>query len=128
MRGGMREEKLLRVVGVGAALPLLPEAPDDPRNRRIAIIVLNKATEAAIKREGGIASERPRTNRELFAAPQQPPANAAAELPVESAPDAAAEVSPAHAGASGDAAAHTQTEPTIEHEVEPAPPASASHE
>ena len=51
VRGGMREEKLLRVVGVGAALPLLPESPDDPRNRRITIVVLNKATEAAIKRE-----------------------------------------------------------------------------
>jgi chemotaxis protein MotB len=72
--GGMREDKLLRVVGVGSALPLRPATPNDASNRRIAIVVLNKATEAAIKREGGIAGARISTNRELFAKPAGPAA------------------------------------------------------
>jgi chemotaxis protein MotB len=79
--GGMREDKVLRVVGVGSALPLRPEAPNDASNRRIAIVVLNKATEATIKREGGIASARISTNGELFAAPPPAPAPAPAPAP-----------------------------------------------
>ncbi len=82
--GGMREDKVLRVVGVGSALPLRPEAPNDPSNRRIAIVVLNKATEATIKREGGISSARISTNGELFAAPPPAPAPAPSPAPLPS--------------------------------------------
>jgi chemotaxis protein MotB len=64
--GGMGGEKVLRVVGVGSAIPLLPAAPDDPSNRRITIVVLNKATEATIRRDGGLANRRLPTNPELF--------------------------------------------------------------
>ncbi len=71
--GGMREAKVLRVIGVGSALPLKPEAPDDPSNRRITIVVLNKATENAIKREGGLGKGIAPTNPELFAAPDSGP-------------------------------------------------------
>jgi chemotaxis protein MotB len=73
--GGMREEKVLRVVGVGAALPLRPEAPEDPSNRRIEIVVLNKATEAAIESGGGMARRRLPTNAELFSAPREAASN-----------------------------------------------------
>ncbi|MHB8921198.1 MAG: flagellar motor protein MotB [Halothiobacillus sp.] len=38
---GYDEKKLLRVVGMADALPLLPDAPTDPRNRRISITVMN---------------------------------------------------------------------------------------
>jgi chemotaxis protein MotB len=115
--GGMREDKLLRVVGVGSALPLRPEAPDDPRNRRIAIVVLNKATEAAIKREGGLA-KRVSTNRELFAKPT-PPANAQPTAPMM--PPAQAPPTP-----SPELAGETATEmPAREAPAPIAPPASA---
>ncbi|MEZ5739179.1 MAG: flagellar motor protein MotB [Burkholderiaceae bacterium] len=38
--GGMAEDKVLRVVGMGSAMPLLPDEPRSPVNRRIAIVVL----------------------------------------------------------------------------------------
>ncbi|WP_407276574.1 flagellar motor protein MotB [Halothiobacillus sp. DCM-1] len=38
---GYDEKKLLRVIGMADALPLIPEDPADPRNRRISIIVMN---------------------------------------------------------------------------------------
>lgn len=38
---GYDEKKLLRVVGMADALPLIPDDPADPRNRRISIIVMN---------------------------------------------------------------------------------------
>jgi chemotaxis protein MotB len=48
--GGMDEAKVLRVVGLASIVPLNPEDPTDPVNRRISIIVLNKRTEDAIAR------------------------------------------------------------------------------
>lgn len=51
--GGMNEEKMLRVVGLAAANPLDNANPDNPINRRISIIVLNKQTENNILRESG---------------------------------------------------------------------------
>ena len=38
---GYDEKKLLRVIGMADALPLIPQDPADPRNRRISIIVMN---------------------------------------------------------------------------------------
>ncbi|MBM4385754.1 MAG: flagellar motor protein MotB [Deltaproteobacteria bacterium] len=69
VRGGMSEGKVMRVVGLGAAVPLLASEPNHPMNRRIAIVVLNKATEATIARDGGVAAVRVPTNRERFALP-----------------------------------------------------------
>ena len=77
--GGMGEAKVLRVVGMGSAMPLMPTAPNDPSNRRITIVVLNKATAAAIRQEGGLANTRLPTNPELFSA-------AAGDAPVPLAP------------------------------------------
>lgn len=42
---GMPEEKLARVVGMGSSLPLLPEDPLNPSNRRISILVMTKEAE-----------------------------------------------------------------------------------
>jgi chemotaxis protein MotB len=39
--GGMRPDKVVRVVGLGSMVPLAKSAPLDPMNRRIAIVVLN---------------------------------------------------------------------------------------
>lgn len=50
--GGMDEAKVLRVVGLAAAVPFNKEDPMDPVNRRISIIVMNKKAEEAITKEG----------------------------------------------------------------------------
>ena len=49
--GGLQEGKLLRVVGLGAAVPYVKDDPTSPINRRISIIVMNRKTEEAITRE-----------------------------------------------------------------------------
>jgi chemotaxis protein MotB len=47
--GGMRENKILRVVGLGSSLPLDVEDPLNPMNRRISLVVLNDKTERQIR-------------------------------------------------------------------------------
>jgi chemotaxis protein MotB len=47
--GGMRENKILRVVGLGSSLPLDPADPLNPMNRRISLVVLNDKTERQIR-------------------------------------------------------------------------------
>ena len=49
--GGLPENKIGRVVGLASTAMLNTEAPDDPSNRRISIIVMNKRTEEAIRQE-----------------------------------------------------------------------------
>jgi len=51
--GGMDEGKILRVVGVGSSIHLNDADPLDPMNRRISIIVMNRATEMKVVRELG---------------------------------------------------------------------------
>lgn len=50
--GGMAESKILRVVGLSSAVMLDDKDPNNPINRRISLIVLNKETEAAISSGG----------------------------------------------------------------------------
>lgn len=52
--GGMDENKMLRVVGLSSAVLLDKQNPLNPINRRISIIVMNKKTEDAITKEGGM--------------------------------------------------------------------------
>ncbi|MGR9013469.1 MAG: flagellar motor protein MotB [Gammaproteobacteria bacterium] len=48
-KGGLAEEKVLRVIGLSSSVPYSPTtAPLDPINRRISIIVMNKKTEQEI--------------------------------------------------------------------------------
>jgi chemotaxis protein MotB len=49
--GGLEDGKVLRVVGLGSAIPFDKENPNSPVNRRISIIVMNKKAEEAITRE-----------------------------------------------------------------------------
>jgi chemotaxis protein MotB len=49
--GGMKDEKVLRVVGLASAAPLDRKDPFNPINRRISIIVMNKRTEEAVMRD-----------------------------------------------------------------------------
>ncbi len=50
--GGLEEGKILRVVGLGSAVPFDRTNPNAPVNRRISIIVMNKKAEEAISKEG----------------------------------------------------------------------------
>ncbi len=49
--GGLEDGKVLRVVGLGSAIPFDQENPNDPVNRRISIIVMNRRAEEAITKE-----------------------------------------------------------------------------
>ena len=50
--GGLEAGKMVRVVGLADTIHLLPDDPMDPANRRISIIVLNKAAEDAMRGQG----------------------------------------------------------------------------
>jgi chemotaxis protein MotB len=52
VRGGMSDEKVLRVVGLGSAAHLDRKDPFNPINRRISILVMNKRTEEAVLHDG----------------------------------------------------------------------------
>ena len=55
--GGIEEDKILRVVGLGSSAPLDRADPHNPINRRISIIVLNQRAEKRILDDGGIMPE-----------------------------------------------------------------------
>lgn len=48
IRAGLKEQKIMRVVGLASSVHLDNNKPFDPTNRRISIIVMNKQTEEAI--------------------------------------------------------------------------------
>ncbi len=50
--GGLEDNKIIRVVGLGSAVLAKPDAPLDPANRRVTIVVLNKATRDRIGHDG----------------------------------------------------------------------------
>lgn len=51
--GGMREEKVLRVVGLSSAVLFDKEDSLNPINRRISVIVMNKKAEETAAKDGG---------------------------------------------------------------------------
>ncbi|MDP2359334.1 MAG: flagellar motor protein MotB [bacterium] len=53
LRGGLDPRKIGRVVGLASTALLLPDRPEDPMNRRITILVMNRRTEESIRKEGG---------------------------------------------------------------------------
>jgi len=55
-QGGLAEEKILRIAGLSDSIPYNPADPDDPMNRRISIIVMNKKTEQHVFQEAGTKS------------------------------------------------------------------------
>lgn len=52
--GGMLDEKVMRVVGLGSTVLFDKQDPYNPINRRISIVILNKRTEEAILADGKI--------------------------------------------------------------------------
>jgi chemotaxis protein MotB len=59
LAAGMDEKKVMRVVGLSAAVPLDAANPFAPLNRRISIVVLNRETEQAITKNGGALEPPP---------------------------------------------------------------------
>ncbi|MEQ1636892.1 MAG: flagellar motor protein MotB [Methylococcales bacterium] len=55
VKGGLAEEKMLRVIGLASSVPYNTKDPLDPMNRRISIIVMNRKTEGEILK--GMGSE-----------------------------------------------------------------------
>ncbi|MDR1312081.1 MAG: flagellar motor protein MotB [Burkholderiaceae bacterium] len=51
--GGMDESKVLRVVGLASSIMMDKSEPENPINRRISIVVMNKRTEDAILQQSG---------------------------------------------------------------------------
>ncbi|NCS66269.1 MAG: motility protein MotB [Hydrogenophilales bacterium CG03_land_8_20_14_0_80_62_28] len=51
--GGLEDGKIMRVVGLGSAVPFNKDNVNDPVNRRMSIIVMNRKAEEAITREAG---------------------------------------------------------------------------
>jgi chemotaxis protein MotB len=52
MLAGIDEGKIVRVVGLASSVHLNKDDARDPTNRRISIVVLNRKTEQALKRDG----------------------------------------------------------------------------
>ena len=51
--GGLMDEKIVRVVGLSSAVLFDKDQPQNPINRRISIIVMNKKAEEAAQQDGG---------------------------------------------------------------------------
>jgi len=56
--GGLRDNKVLRVTGVAAAMPFNRVDPADPANRRISVLVLNRKAQERIEDENRGPAER----------------------------------------------------------------------
>ena len=59
VHGGLADAKILRVVGLAAAVHLDRKDPFNPINRRISILVMNKHTEESLLRDGGSSLDVP---------------------------------------------------------------------
>ncbi len=51
--GGMTDDKIMRVVGLGSAVPMDAADPFNATNRRISIVVLKRKAEEAVRSESG---------------------------------------------------------------------------
>jgi chemotaxis protein MotB len=81
--GGMNEGKILQVRGLADVLPLNKAVADEPTNRRISILVLNKAAEQTFFADGGrtAVDESQPASSMIPAAVGSQPASAAAVRP-----------------------------------------------
>src|SRR5450830_1677750 len=77
VRGGLSDDKVLRVVGLASAANLDRKDPFNPINRRISIIVMNKKTEEAVQRDAAsleVPAQQPAAAAEAVAANAAMPA------------------------------------------------------
>ena len=77
--GGLSEAKVAKVVGLASMVPFNKEDPRHPINRRIAIIVMNRATEEALLNEGAKGASAQEAERAVKAG--APPVEAVRDAP-----------------------------------------------
>ncbi|POZ61125.1 flagellar motor protein MotB [Chromobacterium alticapitis] len=77
--GGLSESKVLRVVGLASAIPLVKSDVFSPENRRITIIVLNKDSETSILNDG----YKPQMNQEVIGGPADAQADGGQSAPAQ---------------------------------------------
>lgn len=80
LEGGYPEVKVATVQGMGSAAPFLIDKPNEPINRRIAIIVLKKAVADALGSGAGIDSSKLINSAEVFNKPAGPKILSPAEV------------------------------------------------
>jgi hypothetical protein len=82
LAGGLDSKHLLRVTGLADAVLLDPQNPINPINRRISIILLNKAAEQAVRNEGKLKT----TSVEPYNKEVDQPNILPSSIPVQKAP------------------------------------------
>ena len=91
--GGMEEKKIVRVVGLSSAVLMDQQNPNNPINRRISIIVMNKKAEETAARDGGTVS----ISEEKQAEPVLQGSGAAPSTPASAPPTSSSAPAPAPA-------------------------------
>ena len=130
--GGLANEKIVKVVGLASMVLFNKAEPRHPINRRIAIIVMNKAAEKALFGEGSQVSSGAEGEQLIKSRPAKQPKQIADSIPVNKTP-AAKLVVPA-AVANAKPAPQKKTKPVPPAKVRPEPvkkarpePKKASH-
>lgn len=110
--GGLDEGKVLRVVGMASTMRLKEQASDDPVNRRISILVLNKQTQHDIEHENldnrALDIEKAESLKQIEATGTAPAATSAVTAATPSAPAA---ISTGQSVATGSAVSTTGPQP-----------------
>jgi len=92
--GGLATEKIVKVVGLASMVLFNKAEPRHPINRRIAIIVMNKAAEEALFGEGSQVSSGAEGEQLIKKGPPEKPKSIVGSIPVNKTP-AAKSVAPA---------------------------------
>jgi chemotaxis protein MotB len=84
--GGLAAEKMAKVVGLASMVLFNKAEPRSPINRRIAIIVMNKAAEAALFADGHQVSSADEAESAINGEPEQRPKSIEGSIPVNKEP------------------------------------------
>ena len=64
--GGMRQDKVIRIVGLGSTVQFNPADPLDPMNRRISIVVMNRRTETAVRKDAPVGAAEADATKDIL--------------------------------------------------------------
>lgn len=121
--GGLAAEKIAKVVGLASMIPFDKDNPRSPVNRRIAIIVMNRAAEEALLHEATMRSA-PAEGEQSSKAQAPAAETSGGEAPAEQAA-AAAQSKPVHKSLLGAAAERRATTPAPAKAEQPKPKPAA---
>lgn len=137
LAGGLDEGKVLRVVGMASTMRLKEQASDDPVNRRISILVLNKQTQHDIEHENldnkALDIEKAESLKQIDSAGTKPAMAAPAAVTIGAVTPAAPVVAtdaakPAPPVTTGSATATIPATPAIEPVKAAVPPAAQTQQ